>query len=144
MELTAKTGEREYARDGADGGQQPKGSSFPQGHPSGPGGKGSRSLWRSGTAAQHDSEAPTGLQAENVEAGVLLCWETPEVDAGGVTGFRILTRQPKFGEAFYTLVDDTGTSYADPSADEVDTLYAYQVQTLCAAAWRAPLPQPRW
>ena len=83
-----------------------------------------------GTAAQHDFEAPTGLEAENVEAGVLLCWETPEVGAGGVTGFCILTRRPEFGEAFYTLVDDTGTSYADPSADEVDTLYAYQIQTL--------------
>ena len=85
MELTAKTGGREYARDGADGGQQHKGSNFPQGHPSGPGGKGNRSLWPSGTAAQHDSEAPTGLQAENVEAGVLLNWEVPEVDAGGST-----------------------------------------------------------
>ena len=100
MELTAKTGGREYARDGADGGQQHKGSNFPQGHPSGPGGKGNRCLWPSGTAAQHDFEAPTGLEAENVEAGVLLCWETPEVGAGGVTGYRSLTRQPEFGEAF--------------------------------------------
>jgi len=110
LELTAETGEREYACDGADGGQQHTGSSFPQGRPSGPGGKSSRSLWPSGTAAQHRYEAPTGLQAENVEAGVLLNWETLEVEAGSVTGYRSLTRQPEFGEAFYTLVDDTGTT----------------------------------
>ena len=83
--LTAKAGGRGYVRDGADGGQQHKGSNFPQSHASGPGGTGSRSLWRSGTAAQHDFEAPTGLEAENVEAGVLLNWEVPEVDAGGST-----------------------------------------------------------
>ena len=75
-------------------------------------------------AAQAAAEAPTGLQADNVEAGVRLTWEAPEADAGSVTGYRILTRQPEYGEAFYALVDDTpstSTSYVDPGAVHVMT-----------------------
>ena len=91
--------------------------------------------------AQDGAEAPTRLQAGNVAAGVRLAWKPPEADAGSVTGYRILTRQPEFGEAFYALVDDTGstgTSYVDASADDADTVYAYQVQALRGAAASAP------
>ena len=61
--------------------------------------------------------APSGLKVSLVENRVTLTWDAPASDAASVTGYEILRRRPREGEAaLTTLVADTGnaeTSYTD-------------------------------
>ena len=84
--------------------------------------------------AQSDSTAPTNLTAGIVEGGVALSWDAPAEDAGSVTGYEVLRRQPRQGEnTLLVYVADTGstdTSYTDAAANEPGELYVYGVKAL--------------
>ena len=84
--------------------------------------------------AQSDSTAPTNLTAGIVEGGVALSWDAPAEDAGSVTGYEVLRRQPRQGEnTLLVYVADTGstdTSYTDANATEPGELYVYRVKAL--------------
>ena len=84
--------------------------------------------------AQSDSTAPTNLTAGIVEGGVALSWDAPAEDAGSVTGYEVLRRQPRQGEnTLLVYVADTGstdTSYTDANANEPGELYVYGVKAL--------------
>ena len=84
--------------------------------------------------AQSDSTAPTNLTAGIVEGGVALSWDAPAEDAGSVTGYEVLRRQPRQGEnTLLVYVADTGstdTSYTDAAATEPGELYVYGVKAL--------------
>ena len=75
---------------------------------------------------------PSNLSFEIVEAGVVLSWEAPAADADGVTGYRILRRQPsKPGQSSFLIWEyDTGstvTTYTDRYATEAGESYVYRV-----------------
>ena len=75
---------------------------------------------------------PSNLSFEIVEAGVVLSWEAPAADADGVTGYRILRRQPsKPGQSRFLIWEyDTGTTettYTDRYATEAGESYVYRV-----------------
>ena len=74
---------------------------------------------------------PTGLTGTVVTAGVELNWNTPEINAGQVTGYKIQRRRPGHGETkLGILVEDTGstdTTYVDTTATEEGTEYIYRV-----------------
>ena len=75
---------------------------------------------------------PSNLSFEIVEAGVVLSWEAPAADADGVTGYRILRRQPsKPGQSSFLVWEyDTGstvTTYTDRYATEAGESYVYRV-----------------
>ena len=84
--------------------------------------------------AQSDSNAPTNLTAGIVDGGVALSWDAPAEDAGSVTGYEVLRRQPRQGEnTLLVYVADTGstdTSYTDAAANEPGELYVYGVKAL--------------
>ena len=84
--------------------------------------------------AQSDSTAPTNLTAGIVDGGVALSWDAPAEDAGSVTGYEVLRRQPRQGEnTLLVYVADTGstdTSYTDTAANEPGELYVYRVKAL--------------
>ena len=78
--------------------------------------------------------APANLTAALADGALTLTWEAPDVDAGSVTGYRILRRRPLQGETtLEVLLDDTGTpatAYADYSATEGGVRYVYRVVAL--------------
>ena len=84
--------------------------------------------------AHSDSTAPTNLTAGIVDGGVTLSWDAPAADAGSVTGYEVLRRQPRQGEnTLLVYVADTGstdTSYTDANANEPGELYVYRVKAL--------------
>ena len=88
-------------------------------------------------AASTGVSAASGASAVSVADGVELSWSEPSVQAGDVTGYRILRRRPDLGESrLLVLVADTGlreTRYLD--ADVVSgTRYIYRVVALRGTA----------
>ena len=87
-------------------------------------------------SAQNDPTAPRNLTAGVVDGGVLLEWDAPAQDAGSVTGYQVLRRDP--GEdavGVFTAIEnntgDTATSYTDATATQAGKSYTYRVK-----AWR--------
>ena len=78
--------------------------------------------------------APSGLEVSLVENRVTLTSDAPASDAASVTGYEVLRRRPREGEAaLTTLVDDTGnaeTGYTDDTANEPGVRYTYRVRAL--------------
>ena len=78
--------------------------------------------------------APSDLEVSLVENRVTLTWDAPASDAASVTGYEILRRRPREGEAaLTTLVADTGnaeTGYTDDAANEPGVRYTYRVRAL--------------
>ena len=86
-------------------------------------------------AQSSDSDlAPSNLTAAIADGGVILTWDAPAEDAASVTGYEILRRRPKEGEAtLLVLVADTGstaTTYVDATASEPGVRYVYRVRAL--------------
>ena len=79
--------------------------------------------------------APSNLTSTlNSDGSIMLTWTAPDDDS--VTGYQILRRRPRMGEAsLLVYVNDTGsaaTSYTDPSTSD-DTLYVYRVKARSSA-----------
>ena len=86
--------------------------------------------------AQSEPTAPSNLTAELVDGGALLAWDAPDEDAGSVTGYQVLRRDPKNDDAgVFTAIKnntgDTATSYTDATATQAGKSYTYRVK-----AWR--------
>ena len=93
------------------------------------------------TALEEEAElrAPTNLSAEVVDAGVVLGWDPPAVDAELVSGYVVL--RARGGSRLVTLVSDTGnadTTYLDGSATEAGETYGYRVVALRDGEWSEP------
>ena len=103
--------------------------------------------------AQEDSAVPGNLTARIVDGGVALSWDAPTQDAGSVTGYQVLRRNPKEDAVgvFATIKDDTGdtaTGYTDATATVAGESYTYRVKAHrgeSLSAWsnyvRVNLPQ---
>ena len=86
--------------------------------------------------AQSDPTAPRNLTAGIVDGGVLLDWDAPAENAGAVTGYQVLRRDPNNDAVgVFTAIEnntgDTATSYTDTSANQAGKSYTYRVK-----AWR--------
>ena len=85
-------------------------------------------------AQGNPEESPSSLALSLVNGNVILTWEAPAADAGSVTGYEVLRRQPvkdPIGE-FHTLVGNTGsqeTTYTDTSVNAGES-YTYRVKAL--------------
>ena len=81
-----------------------------------------------------EASAPSNLTAAIADGGVILNWSSPAQNAPSVTGYEILRRRPKEGEAtLLVLVADTGstaTTYVDATASEPGVRYVYRVRAL--------------
>jgi len=85
-------------------------------------------------ARGNPGESPSSLSVALVNGNAILNWTAPATDAGSVTGYEILRRQPRkdaVGE-FHTLVSNTGsqeTTYTDASVNAGES-YTYRVKAL--------------
>ena len=86
--------------------------------------------------AQSDPTAPRNLTAGIADGGVLLEWDAPAQDAGSVTGYQVLRRDPsEDAVGVFTTIEnntgDTATNYTDATATQAGKSYTYWVK-----AWR--------
>ena len=98
------------------------------------------SLWMSSGAASATAAVGQSLNLSAVSTadGVLLSWDPPMEGSESVSGYKVLRRRPRSGEArLSVLVADTGSadaSYLDTTATTPGEVYVYRVRALAGDA----------
>ena len=97
-------------------------------------------LWMSSGAASPTEAVGQSLNLSAVSTvdGVLLSWDPPMEGSESVSGYKVLRRRPRSGEArLSVLVADTGSadaSYLDTTATTPGEVYVYRVRALAGDA----------
>ena len=97
-------------------------------------------LWMSSGAASATAAVGQSLNLSAVSTadGVLLSWDPPMEGSESVSGYEVLRRRPRSGEArLSVLVADTGSadaSYLDTTATTPGEVYVYRVRALAGDA----------